>query len=306
MSIDITTLTHPLRQALANDGIEISLGHTHQLLAGALGYKSLASLQAADDEPETFEPVLYWIVHTEQLKSRADSLALSIDIAGFVGNLAAVARDLHGTEVYSTLAELEETIGIEAQDVAADDDKVGTQMAQTNCTGPFISYLEPSQPLTEGLPSSSEEILLQFEGNVQGDHDEDRPFSGDAVDVKVEARLPMLGRRLSGAPSFEVTEAKLDWSWAAGSSPDDEDEPRFSRAEALARELDISLHEAEALDDAEIHPHETSAGAHIGYLVDVRNCARQDLARKLAKRHGNTQIFVMGTSFDYIRFDPRD
>jgi len=306
MSIDITSLTHSLRQALTADGMNVSLGHTHQLLAAALGYKSLAALQAAIDEPETFDPVRYWMVQTEQLKSRVESLGISIDMASFIGNLAAVAGDLYGMEVYSALAELEENIGIEAQDVAGDDDKVSTQMANTNCTGPFIPYLESSESLSEPLPDSGEEILLQFEGSVQGDHDEDRPFSGDTVDVKVEARLPMLGRRLSGAPSFKVTEAQLDWSWGAGSSSDDEDEPQFNRAEALARELDIPLHEAEELDDAEILPHETSAGVHIGYLVDVSNCARQDLVRKLVRRHGNAQIFVMGTSFDYIRFDPRE
>jgi hypothetical protein len=98
-------------------------------------------------------------------------------------------------------------------------------MADTNCAGPFIPYLEPAEPLADPLPSSGEEILLHFEGTVQGDHDVDRAFSGDTVNVKVEVRLPMLGRRVSGAPSFEVTEAKLDWSWGAGSSFDDEDEP---------------------------------------------------------------------------------
>lgn len=209
-----------------------------------------------------------------------------------------------------SLAEFEEAIGITAQDAAADDDKVGSRMAETNCTGPFIPYLEPSEPLEEPLPNSSDEMSLQYEGNVQGDHDNERPFSGDSIDVTVEVRLTMLGRRLTGAPVFEILDAQVNWSWAVGGSTitEDQDEfsPQLSRAEALASELGIPLQEAEELDDAEILPHETNAGAHIGYLVDVSNCGRRDLARKLIKRHGSSQIFVMGTSFDYIQNAPHE
>jgi hypothetical protein len=65
MSTDITTLTHTLRKALATD---IGLGHTHQLLAAALGFKSLAALQAAENEPSTFDSIVYWMVDNQQLE----------------------------------------------------------------------------------------------------------------------------------------------------------------------------------------------------------------------------------------------
>jgi len=55
-------------------------------------------------------------------------------------------------------------------------------------------------------------MSLQFEGNVQGDHDNERPFSGDPVDVTVEVRLPMLGRRLTAASVFKILDAQVDWS----------------------------------------------------------------------------------------------
>lgn len=302
MSTCINKLTHTLRSVLANDGILLGLGHTHQLIAAVLGYKSLAARQASG-ETEELDRSLYWLADVGQLRARAESLDLEIDVVRFLAGLQCTSDRLGGPRVFDTPEDLQEEVGLTAQDVIADDDRVGSRMAETNCTGPFRPYLEVAEVLADPLPLIGEDIVLEFVGNVQGEHDMERGFFGDTVDVEVEARLTMYGRRLAGTPAIKVTSAELDWSWANGGN---DEPPLLTKVEALASELDISLEQAGALVDAEILPGETSAGVPNGYLVDLSYCEPSEVVTQLRALHNTGQIRVTGTSIARIRPGFRD
>lgn len=298
MSAPFTTLAHTLRPMLAAYGMPLSLGHTHQLLAAACGYQSYAAWQKAKDEPDTFDPSMHWLVDRNQILSRAGTLALTFDVDQFIGALDMASRELRGATVHASAVTLHEQFVVEAQQAAEEDDAVGNQMADTNCYGPFEACLEATTVLPDVLPSISEALRLEFVGKVQGDSDPERGFSGDSVNVTVEVRLIMRGRRLAGGmPVMRVLEAALDWSWAGS---DEDDAPRLSFSEALGFELNITDEDAQALQDAQILPHEASSGDDVGAIIDLTHCARQDVARRVAMAHGGMQIVVLGGSFDYL------
>jgi len=48
MQVDISSMSFKCRTELASEGIQIPLGHIHQLVSSALGFKSLAAYQAFD------------------------------------------------------------------------------------------------------------------------------------------------------------------------------------------------------------------------------------------------------------------
>lgn len=220
MPTDITRLAHSLRPALEAHGISIRLGHTHQLLAAALGHKSLAAQQASG-EPFEMDSSMYWIVDGAQLRQRASQLEQSLDADVFTACLATMSRLLGGPKICGSLEELQDDVTEAVQNAAADDDEVGSRMAETNCTGPFMAYMQVASSLSEPLPPSGNIIVIDYEGTVDGDQDTERPFSGDSVDVKAQARLQLLGRRLTGQPEVEIIQAALDWSWDVGGDADE-------------------------------------------------------------------------------------
>lgn len=303
MSTDITRLAHSIRPALAAQGISIKLGHTHQLIAAALGHNSLAAQQASG-EPSEMDSSMYWLVDAEHVCARASMLGQVMNVGVFTNCLAATSRLVGGPQVYGSLEQLQDDLSVVVQDAAADDDEVGSRMAETNCTGPFMAYMEVASPLAEPLPPPGDVIVIDYEGTVDGDQDTDRPFSGDSVDVKAQVRLLLLGRRLTGQPEVEILEAALDWSWAVGDEADEADRaPTYSRAEALSVELGISLDDAAFVEDAEIISDTTSAGVPNGYLVDLTNCPPSAVVDQLVQQHGSAQIWVLGVAFDHLAPD---
>jgi hypothetical protein len=298
----INTITHVLRQHLTSSGTPVKLGHTHQLLAAALGYTSLAVLQVSN-EPDELDPSMHWIVDVPQLKDRAASLEVSIDAIAFVHLLAQASRECGGPQIHASDDDLAEDFVIDAQEAAVDDSDVASEMANTNCTGPWETYLEFAGSSIDTPAEIGALLKIDYQGHVQGEQDPDRLYNGHSVNVAVQLRFGIVGKRLVlSPPKIEVVGAELDYGYY--DRDDDAPLPPLSQLEAIAIELGIPVDEHEKLEGAEVIVDTTSAGVPNGYLVEIKYCQASPLIDRLRKDHPMQQIWVLGTTFERInRFD---
>ncbi|WP_313178382.1 hypothetical protein [Massilia sp.] len=303
MSITINTLVHRLRERLAQAGSPISLGHTHQLLAAARGYTSLAVLQASN-EPVDLDQSMHWIVDVPQLRERAVSLAVTINADLFTQLLVQTSHEFDdGPHIHASHADLAEHFVMEAQEAALDDSDVAREMANTNCTGPWEEHLEFVGSSFDTPAEVGTLFKIDYEGHVQGEQDRDRPYSGHSVNVSVELRFGIVGKRLfAGPPDIEVVGASLDH----GYYDEDDGAPSMalSELEAIAIELGIPVEQQDELEGAEVGGDTTSAGVPNGYVVDIKYCASSPVIDQLRKQHPTQQIWVLGNTLERInRFE---
>lgn len=297
MSTSINTLTHAVRVSLADVGSPIVLGHAFQLVAAAFGYPSSGVLQASS-EPETLTDSMHWIVDLAQLRQRATSLGVAVDLNAFLHAIAGASRQLGGPRIHTSDDDLEQEFLEAAIEKALDDDDVSGQMANTNTTGPWEANLEFSDATP--LPLRIGDVFsISYEGQIQGEPDQDRPYSGHAANVSVQVLLTAVGRRLViGPPQVEVMGAELDAGYYG--MDDDGSGPPLGRLEAFAMELGVPFEEREQLEGADATPDTTSAGAPNGYLVNIAYCASSPVVDRLRAKYPSNEIWVQGHAIERI------
>lgn len=300
MAVGITDLAHPLRKNSAESTAPISLSHGQQLVCAALGHKSLASFQAAqndEQEPQTLDGVRHVVADYDLLVERAAELKLKhspIELRKLMA--MAFAERLPGTKLHSGYDDLAAAFHDLVQYAVFSDDRVNDAMANANYDGVDEVYLESDlepykatvvQPYTEAMPV---QVTLGL--------DLERPYCGHQVTCQVAVTTVRLGRRCFEAPEVEVLSAALDRDWGDEGNA----APVKTMAEALAKELGISVAEAEELADAE--PLELtghSGESFSGYEFDFTRYASPQLAAKLMKKRGSLQLRVGPWFFDSVR-----
>lgn len=297
MSATINTITHALRVSLADAGSPIVLGHAFQLVAAAFGYPSSGVLQASG-EPETLTDSMHWIVDLAQIRQRAASLDVTVDIDAFLQAMAGASRQLGGPRIHTSDGDLEQEFLEAAIEKAIDDDDVSGQMANTNTNGPWEANLEFSDATP--LPLRIGDVFsISYEGQVQGEPDHNRPYSGHAANVSVQVSLTAIGRRLVlGPPQVEVMGAELDAGYF-GMDENGSGSP-LGRLEAFAIELGVPLEESEQLEGAEATGDTTSAGAPNGYLVNIAYCESSPVVDRLRAEYPSQEIWVQGHALERI------
>ncbi|MFS0754479.1 hypothetical protein ABC383_07245 [Noviherbaspirillum sp. 1P10PC] len=303
MSTSINSLTHALRVHLADTGSPIVLGHAFQLVVAAMGYTSSGVLQASD-EPDYLTSSMHWIVDVAQLRERAASLGVSIAADVLVRALAEASHECGGPRIHVTDADLEDEFIEAAKEEVIDDDDVAAQMADTNTTGPWEVNLEfaGASPLPLKI---GDVFLIDYEGQVEGEVDTDRPYSGHAADVTVQVALTAVGRRLIvGPPKVQVVGATLDDGYYGMDK--DETPPLLGHLEAIAMELGVSVDEQEQLEGAEVLAATTSANVSNGYLVNIEYCASSPVVDQLRIKHPSQEIWVSGHAIDRTGAFDRD
>lgn len=303
MSTSINTISHALRVSLADAGSPIVLGHAFQLVAAALGYPSSGVLQASD-EPENLTDSMHWIVDVAQLRQRAGSLGVSIDFEAFLQALAMASHDHGGPRIHTSDADLEQEFLQAAQEEALNDHDVAAQMADTNTTGPWEANLEFADATP--LPLKIGDVFtINYEGQVQGEVDLDRPYNGHAANVTVQVSLTVVGKRLViGPPKVEVVGAALDDGFYG--MDEDDSAPPLGRLEAIAMELDVPIDERDQLEGAEVTEATTSTGVSNGYLVNIAYCTSSPVVNQLRAKHPSREIWVAGYAIERISTFDRD
>jgi hypothetical protein len=297
MSTSINTITHALRVSLADVGSPIVLGHAFQLVAAAFGYPSSGVLQASG-EPENLTDSMHLMVDLAQMRQRAASLGVAVDVDAFLQAMAGASRQLGGPRIHRSDGDLEQEFLEAATEKALDDDDVSVQMADTNTTGPWDANLEFSDATP--LPLRIGDVFsISYEGQVQGEQDHDRPYSGHAANVSVQVSLTAIGRRLViGPPKVEVMGAELDEGYYG--MDDDGTGPPLGRLEAFAMELGVPFEEREQLEGAEATGDTTSAGAPNGYLVNIAHCESSPVVDRLRAEYPAQEIWVEGHALERI------
>lgn len=213
MSFDISSLAFALRKSGCAVGLKLKLGHAQQMVAAALGYKSLAAYQAAiaaQAEPSQLHAAAHVLLDKALVEQRAAELVLQHDAEA----LNALVRDvldeaLPGAEVHCWESSFEDAIREQLEEVVDGDDAVAGAMGDANYDGIDETHM-PFEFAWSELPAPGEWHTERVKGQVTLGLDLERPYAGHIVDVEATVTFERLGRNLVGPADFEVERASLN------------------------------------------------------------------------------------------------
>lgn len=302
MAIGISALAFAVRKQSASLPKPIVHGHAQQLVAAALGYKSLAAYQASQEEQPDLTPTKHIVLDKELLLRRAGELGLHYSDEVVVSLVIdSLAHALPHAAVHRTKGEFDDMLRDYVDDVVLNHDETVGQMAMSNGTLGEV-YL-PFETSLEDIPYDD---VKEFSivGHVGMSPDVERPYVGHVVHVSASLFLTRYGRVCVGEPLCRVSAAKLAW---LGDDSSDGDEPTVPLAQALAAELDIGLEDAEALADADIVPNESNDGGLVySYTLYAEPVASPELAAKLLRRFDSLDIELPANFYDGVAWSPYD
>jgi hypothetical protein len=217
MTIDVSKECADYLRALYlnQTGYKLKASHAHELVAAFFGYKSRAALLAEQDRPlsdllkaRILAPDIGLMeARRTQLSELpadlADSKDLAISVAGFLQTQGLFSGQ---TWIYDSLADYVKEVLMPEQGALIDDQLSGV-MAETNASF-NENYYETAE-----LSDDGDHFTIEIEGQVYGVSDEDRPFCGDKIDMKVTVELPVIAGRVAfGKPDISATgEINDDW-----------------------------------------------------------------------------------------------
>lgn len=304
MAIGISDLAYSIRSSSAATAVPVSLGHAHQLIAAALGYRTLASYQAAfrgEQELSDLAAAQHVVLDIDMLRQRADELGITHSLE-LLHELVKTAFEKRApdTRLHHSYGGFEDYIREHIDQVVINDADVNSEMANANYDGIDEIYLEIDVEFDEvsiGAPLS-----IELDGHVSLGIDLERPYAGHKVNVKGFVNLERMGRHCFTTVECEVTHAKLDYGW---SSDEGQDEPPLrSISEAYADLLGLELHEVGDLVDVEPIARDGNTGEMVySYLLDFTEHASPEIAQKILQRHSSLCIEVWPNFFENIRDD---
>ena len=297
MTIDVSGIAYAIRSDSAQSPHPIKLSHAQQCVAAALGYKSLASLQASDDAGQPMDQETHILLDAQALAERRNELALALKDEELLALVhASFGKRLVGIAIHDSHTAFENALRRSVQEEVLNDSGVVGQMTITNNDGIREIYL-PFDVDWDQVPGNGDPVEIEFEGHITMEVDKERPYWGHRIDVKASVWVSHPGRAI-WASSCTVHSAKLDLS----SFDDHEDEPpRVSLTEALAEELGLTFDEAEQLVDAEVNELANDEGVVHGHLFDFSELDLPPrLRRKLERKDADLRVTVAPYFFDGV------
>lgn len=92
-------------------------------------------------------------------------------------------------------------------------DDLSGQMAETNALFDETYYEEAE------IDEGEEGILISVTGQCNGTSDQDKPFSGDQIDMNVTIEMSRVAGRVAFSKPYIKADGSVNWDWA------DVDEP---------------------------------------------------------------------------------
>lgn len=301
MSVGITDLAHSIRKNTASSAAPIPLSRGQQLVAAALGHKSLASFQAAQAaelEPQDFHGLAHVVPDLDLLSARAQELGISAQGAQLRALVETAFKErLPRTRIHRSFDSLAGSFHDKMQSSVSNDNLVSSELANANHDGIEEVYIETE--LEPDKADIGEPVVVSIPVQVTLGIDTERPYSGHKVSVELDVTMQRCGRRCFDELDIEVLSAALDYDW--GGSDDDVPLNR-SLAQALAEVLSISVADAEELVDVEpLELTGQSGDMTYGFLFDFTNYASPELATKLLKQHGSLKLEVGPSFFEGVQ-----
>lgn len=298
MSTTITTLAFQLRTASQATAKPITLRRAQELIAAALGYPTLAAYQASPEAKIPFEDIRHLAPDWAQVESRCNDLNVS-PMRTAIRLLSCLKECLPRATVHRYEWGISSSLHEYLDDEVVNNGWVSSEMAMTNGDGIDEVYLEYGDFEFSALPAPGEMHVETVHGHVSMGIDQERPYYGHKIDVKVQLSFMRTGLRSIGDPDVEVEEAHLNWP---GDDDVDVQEPYVAREVVLSEYLDISVEEAELLVDAELDEISSEDGTVYQYILDVSEVEIPgELSTRLMTRFGSLQIGVPTDIYSRIR-----
>lgn len=296
--VDIYSVAYAVRRASQSTANPIKLSYAQQLVAAALGYKSLAAFQASPLEASTLDDAAHFVLDGGLLADRALELGLPHQLP----QLAVLVKQafeerLPGAQLHDSELSLHDYITSLVDDVALNDDAVASEMASTNGDGVDEVYVPVDDIELASLPPLGQPLEMELEGLIAMGIDTERPYSGHKIEVQARLVIERTGKVSIAEPVCEVVGAQLDWSWGAN---DEYEPPKVSLAQALADETGLTLLETEELVDTEAIANESNDGLVYSYIFDFSDYASPAAAAKLKSKYGSLQVEVLPAFFERV------
>jgi hypothetical protein len=145
MSVDVSSLAYALRKSSFTVGPELKHGHAQQLIAAALGYKSLAAYQAAvaaGAEPMQLDAAEHALLDEDLVVQRAVELELSHDREALNALIRKVMNEaLPGTDVHREESSFGDAIAERLQEFVETSGPVANAMGDANYDGIDVTYM---------------------------------------------------------------------------------------------------------------------------------------------------------------------
>lgn len=305
MNIGISDVTLGFRSHSGGSGLSISHGHAQQLLAAALGYKALASYQAAkktSQEPENFDQIRHIVIDRACLTDRSVELDVRCDIEQLSSFLTSAFADrVDGLVLHRSYSDLEDYIRNQVTQLVESNGRIIGEMADLNHDGLDEVYFDLDigfDQIKVGQP-----LLNDVAGHVSLNPDTERPYTATTIDFQLSLTVERLGKRCYSAVEYEMTDVLARWPLDYDYDEDNEP-PVRSRAQVFAELLGWGVDEVQELQDVDEMPLDGSSGDMIyGYLIDFTNYASSELAARIMQEHGTLQFTVGPNFFDGVRYD---
>lgn len=205
--VNLSVIAFAVRKELSARGISLSIGHTQQLVAAALGHNNLASYQASRDDiglPEASDIVL----DLERLVARAGELGHDDKMLAQALKTVLIKR-FPDAELYEEQEDWLMAVQDHFELAIVNDNSVNSEVAMTNGTFPRTDVeLIWWNNLND---FESDDLTMDFNGLVTVDQDQDRVYWGHEIEVRATLTVERFGRRLFGRRLIEVEHAKLRW-----------------------------------------------------------------------------------------------
>lgn len=195
--------SHAIRLSLSAAGYPVQLGHVQQMLAAALGYKSLAAYQSAT--AERFGSQV--LVDMPLLATRCAELSKPKFEHIFVDHFAGCSAQT----VHADTKSLEEMLSEHIQLNAADHDDLSGVIAETNATPTAVEDVEVMGMFTP-MTLRGPHMVFPFFAVLDMDHDPDRVYHGDKIILEGSVSMEVTGRRCLGDFELSVT-GKVEDQW---------------------------------------------------------------------------------------------
>lgn len=299
MNVCYSRVAYTLKQKAQAAERQLPLNHAQQLTAAALGYKTLASLQAASDIGDYLDAMRHLVLSRDPILKRAGELGLDVQEGDGLMQWIhdAFKEHLPRLTVHSTLAALENHLQRYVDQRLLD--KASGELASTNGDGIDEIYL-PFDFSLEDLPDPDEEHALEISGHITVELDTERPYSGHKVEVEASLLLTRVCRQGIADPAINVERIKLA-SWG---DEDDGSIPSDDLQHALAKLLEIDADDAAPLVDVAITANQSDDGMLYSYILDFSEVASPQMAEHIVKQFGALIVHVDPAFIDTLKTEP--
>lgn len=185
------------RVQLEQVGVSLTLSHSQQLLAAALGYRTLAAWQAVPDEVHALQQADFVVFDLPTLKQRCLALGHAAHLDQIVGALAGcIVQACPTVKVFRDLGLfVDEVVEPFVRDAIELDEGVCNAMASTNAYLDDPAEFEVARDESSIGTSSDEFVELPVEGTITMTPDPDRMYSGHIIEFDGVVRVFRVGKR---------------------------------------------------------------------------------------------------------------